>query len=113
MTEDSHDRIYRKDYAPSAFLVDAVDLSFELDPAETVVRAKMQLRRNPDLPDGQAPLRLHGEELELRAVRLDGSALDAARQGLGYIVLNCFLRKSAATKNCHRKNRELPNITLR
>ena len=79
MTEDSQDRIYRKDYTPSAFLVDAVDLSFELDPAETVVRVKMQLRRNPDLPASNAPLRLQGDELELRAVRLDGSALDAAR----------------------------------
>ena len=79
MTEDSQDRIYRKDYTPSAFLVDAVDLSFELDPAETVVRAKMQLRRNPDLPASNAPLVLQGDELELRAVRLDGSALDAAR----------------------------------
>ncbi len=79
MTEDTHERIYRKDYRPSDFLVDAVDLCFELDPAETVVRAKMQLRRNPDLPKSNAPLRLHGEELELRSLRLDGAALDPAR----------------------------------
>ena len=29
------ERIYRKDYSPSDFLVDTIDLVFELDPAET------------------------------------------------------------------------------
>ena len=79
MTEDTHERIYRRDYRPSEFLIDAVDLSFELDPAETLVRAKMQLRRNPDVQTSRGPLRLHGDELELRSVRLDGSPLDSAR----------------------------------
>jgi aminopeptidase N len=79
MTEDTHERTYRKDYRPSDFLVDAIDLCFELDPAESVVRAKMQLRRNPGLPKSNAPLRLHGDELELRSVRLDGAALDSTR----------------------------------
>ena len=78
MTEGRHERIYRKDYQPSDFLVDAIDLSFELSPAETLVKAKMQFRRNPDLPAGSGPLVLHGDELELRSVRLDGSLLDSA-----------------------------------
>jgi aminopeptidase N len=72
-----HERIYRKDYKPSEFLVDTIDLCFELDPSETVVRAKTQLRRNPALPQSNGPLVLFGDELELRAVRLDGSNLDA------------------------------------
>jgi aminopeptidase N len=79
MTDDTHERIYRKDYRPSDFLVDAIDLCFDLDPAETVVRAKIQLRRNPDLPRRNGPLVLHGDDLELRSVRLDGSALDSNR----------------------------------
>jgi len=74
-----HERIYRKDYEPSGFLVDAVDLCFELDPARTLVRAKLTLRRNPALSRAKAPLVLSGEELELRAVRLDGAALDSSR----------------------------------
>ena len=79
MTEDTHERIYRKDYEPSAFLTDTIDLSFELDPAETVVRAKMQLRRNPDAPRSHGPLVLQGEELVLRAVRLDGAVLESTQ----------------------------------
>jgi aminopeptidase N len=78
MTEDRHERIYRKDYKPSDFLVDAIDLSFDLTPAETLVKAKMRFRRNPDLPAGHGPLVLHGDELALRSVRLDGSRLDSA-----------------------------------
>ena len=79
MTEDAHQRIYRKDYRPSDFLVDDIDLCFALDPADTVVKAKMQLRRNPELSKRAAPLRLQGDELELRALRLDGKSLDPAR----------------------------------
>ncbi|MDH4283643.1 MAG: aminopeptidase N, partial [Myxococcales bacterium] len=78
MGEGTHERIYRKDYEPSDFLVDTIDLSFALDPAETVVRAKMNLRRNPGRPAGHPPLVLAGDGLELRSVRLDGVRLDAA-----------------------------------
>ena len=74
-----HERIYRTDYRPSDFLVDAIDLRFELGPAETLVKAKMHLRRNPDSAKGDGSLALHGEELELRSVCLDGSPLGPAR----------------------------------
>ncbi|MBT8467121.1 MAG: aminopeptidase N, partial [Deltaproteobacteria bacterium] len=73
------ERIYRKDYQPSEFLVDTVDLVFELDPAETIVQAKMQLRRNPDAPAGSGHLLLHGDGLELRSVKLDSVLLDGKR----------------------------------
>ncbi len=71
-------RVYRKDYQPSAFVADHVSLRFDLDPTETVVHATMQLRRNPAV-DGGAPLVLQGDELTLRAVRLDGQPLPPSR----------------------------------
>ena len=58
--------VHRGDYAPPAFWIDTVDLSFDLDPAKTRVLNKMTLRRNPDVP-AQA-LRLDGEELNLARV---------------------------------------------
>ncbi len=73
------ERIYRKDYQPSEFLVDTIDLVFELDPTETIVKAKMQLRRNPAVPAGTGELLLHGDGLELRALWLDGARLDGSR----------------------------------
>jgi aminopeptidase N len=73
------------DYRPPDFLVETVDLEFDLDPADTIVVSKLQLRRNPDaaspnaLPGASpgAPLRLDGDELELVTLALDGRPLVA------------------------------------
>jgi aminopeptidase N len=73
------ERIYRKDYQPSEFLVETIDLVFELDPAETIVQAKMQLRRNPEVPAGTGQVLLHGDGLELRGLSLDGATLEGRR----------------------------------
>ncbi|WP_456237177.1 hypothetical protein [Acidiphilium iwatense] len=70
------------DYRPPAFLVDTVDLIFDLDPEATSVRATMSIRRNPAHGDAAAPLVLDGEDLTLNAVMLDGAALDAEAYGL-------------------------------
>ena len=40
--------IRRADYAPPAFWIDSVNLTFDLDPAKTRVLNRMTLRRNPD-----------------------------------------------------------------
>ena len=49
----------REDYQAPAFLIDSVDLVFDLEPAKTRVLNTMQIRRNPDLA-AQA-LKLDGE----------------------------------------------------
>ena len=79
MASDTHERIYRKDYTPPAFSIDRVDLTFELDPGETIVRARSTMKRLTDA----ANLVLHGDELSLRAIRLDGEPLDSARYEAG------------------------------
>ena len=73
------ERIYRKDYQASEFLVDTIDLVFGLDPSETIVQAKLQIRRNPDAPAGSGHLLLHGDGLELRSVQLNSVLLDRNR----------------------------------
>ena len=72
----------RADYLPPAFLIDTVDLHFALDPAATVIRSRLSLRRNPAAADPAEPLHLDGEALELVAIRLDGEALGANRYSL-------------------------------
>jgi aminopeptidase N len=62
------------DYAPPPFLVDTVDLSFDLDEAATKVVSRLSLRRNPAAPAG-APLHLDGEGMTLVRVTRDGSDL--------------------------------------
>ena len=49
------------DYRPPAFLVENVELSFDLDAAATRVRSRMTVRRNAASTDPGAPLSLDGE----------------------------------------------------
>ena len=51
----------RSGYRPPAFLIDTVDLRFELDPGATLVKSRLTLRRNPAHGDPNAPLHLVGE----------------------------------------------------
>jgi len=65
--------IRREDYAAPAFWIRSVDLSFDLDPARTLVTSRMQIERN-DAVAGE-PLKLHGEELELLRVQANGESV--------------------------------------
>jgi aminopeptidase N len=62
------------DYTPPAFLVDTVDLHFDLDEAATRVVSRLALRRNPAAAAG-APLRFNGVGLTLLRLMRDGAAL--------------------------------------
>jgi aminopeptidase N len=65
--------IRRQDYRPPAFLVDAVDLTVELDPERTRVTTSFAFRRNPaDGADPAAPLVLDGELQQELFVTVDG-----------------------------------------
>jgi aminopeptidase N len=68
-----------KDYRPPAFLIDTVDLTFDLGETETRVKSRLALRRNLEAGDPAAPLVLDGDALELVSVALDGERLGANR----------------------------------
>jgi aminopeptidase N len=70
MREGQSQMIHRADYQAPAFWIEAVELSFDLDPAKTRVLNRMRVRRNPDLPS--QPLRLDGEDLNLARVMVNG-----------------------------------------
>src|SRR5690606_1798956 len=85
MRTDTPQTIYRKDYTPPSYLVDTVELGFDLDPARTVVANRLTLRRNP-AASGRA-IELHGEDIELVALRLNGKTLT----GADYLLANNLL----------------------
>jgi len=64
--------IYRQDYVPPAYWIDAVDLTLDLDAAKTRVLNTMRMRRNTQV--AAQPLHLQGEELDLSRVLVNGSA---------------------------------------
>jgi aminopeptidase N len=65
--------IYLRDYTPPAYLVDAVHLTFHLDPEKTRVVSKIAFRPNPDA--ASRTFFLHGENLRLIGARIDGAAI--------------------------------------
>ena len=69
------------DYRPPAFLIDTVDLAFELGAEDTRVKSRLGIRRNPAAEPGAA-LHLDGEALELVSLALDGEPLGANRYQL-------------------------------
>lgn len=71
--------VKREDYTAPAYLIDTVDLTFDLDPAKTRVLNRMRLRRNPAVP-AQA-LRLDGEDLNLARVLVNGAGTSFKMDG--------------------------------
>ncbi|MEE4376845.1 MAG: aminopeptidase N [Candidatus Competibacteraceae bacterium] len=76
MNNDSPRAIHLKDYTPPPFLIDTVDLRFELGEDATLVHSRMAFRRNPEWAEQDStPLVLAGQQLELIEIRLDGRTL--------------------------------------
>ncbi len=59
------------DYRPPDFVIDAVELAFDLGEQETRVSARLSVRRNG--MDKSAPLHLDGDGLTLLSLKLDGA----------------------------------------
>ncbi|ABR89054.1 Aminopeptidase N [Janthinobacterium sp. Marseille] len=73
MRTDTSPAIYRKDYTPPSYWVRTVEMGFDLDPSATRVATRMTLARNP--ASAEQAVVLHGEELELVQIRLNGKNL--------------------------------------
>jgi aminopeptidase N len=74
MPDSAPHEIRLADYTPPPFLIDTVDLRFDLDEVATTVLSRLALRRNPAAPAGSA-LHLDGEALTLVSLTRDGVAL--------------------------------------
>ncbi|WP_426166598.1 aminopeptidase N [Sandarakinorhabdus sp. DWP1-3-1] len=66
------------DYAPPDWLVPQVALAFTLDPDRTIVRSRLDVRRNGD---HARPLVLDGQGLETVAISIDGVPVNTAPTG--------------------------------
>ena len=69
--------IYLDDYQVPEFLIDNTDLDFKLESTSTLVSAELTIRRNPASVERQSALVLHGQDLHLEQVCLDGVELNA------------------------------------
>ncbi|WP_445371921.1 aminopeptidase N [Methylomonas sp. HW2-6] len=83
MRDASPQTVYLKDYTPPEYLIDQVELDFDLDDQRTKVRAKMSVRRNPQSLADSVALKLWGEELQLLSIAVDGRPLNASEYLVG------------------------------
>ncbi len=75
MTSQEPMPILLSDYRPPGWLIDSVRLEFDLRPDTTRVKARLACRRNPAADDDQAPLILDGDELSLKALKVNGGEI--------------------------------------
>ena len=85
MREGTATLIRREDYAAPPFWIRKVDLTFDLDPARTMVVNRMQIERNADVPAG--PLRLNGEDITLTRCLADGQSVSFRHED-GFLVID-------------------------
>ncbi|WP_235041978.1 aminopeptidase N [Vreelandella profundi] len=69
--------VFLSDYQPPAYRVTHAELTFDLDPAATRVKARLSIERHADA-DADAPLLLNGEHLKLISLAIDETALEAS-----------------------------------
>ncbi len=78
MRTDTGQIVYLADYRPTDFVLERVDLTFDLHPTETRVEARLIFHRREGT-DPNAPLVLDGNELALSGLLLDQAELPAER----------------------------------
>jgi aminopeptidase N len=70
--------IYLKDYRPPDYFIDETRLDFDLHEDHALVDSRLRLRKNPGAGEVTA-LELHGENLELLQLEIDGDPVDPSR----------------------------------
>ena len=116
-TGEAHE-VRLDDYEPPPFLVDSVDLDFDLAGEECVVTSSLAVRRAHATPDG-TPLVLDGTDLELVDAALNGRTLSANEYGFdaGRLVIPASLieaeGRDAEGNDARGNNRPVFNLTVR
>lgn len=88
MRTDTPLTIHRKDYTAPHYLVETVEIGFDLDPALTRVATRSVLRRNPAAAGAHAnDIVLLGDGLALVQVRLNGKTLAPSQYRLADDIL--------------------------
>ncbi|MBT9598414.1 MAG: aminopeptidase N [Vitreoscilla sp.] len=85
MREGAAPLVRREDYLAPAYWIRTADLTLDLDAAKTIVASKLAIERNLDQP--MQPLRLHGEDLNLLRVLVDGQSVSFRHED-GMLVID-------------------------
>ncbi len=86
MREASTTLVRREAYTAPAFFIRSAELTFDLEPAKTIVASRLRIERNTAQPP--QPLRLHGEGLTLLRVQADGQSVSFRHEGGDLVIDN-------------------------
>jgi aminopeptidase N len=85
MREGTAPIVHRDGYTAPAYTIRQAELTFDLDAAKTIVASKLAIERDTTQPT--QPLRLHGEDLNLLRVLIDGQSVSFRHED-GLLVLD-------------------------
>ncbi|MCS5591647.1 MAG: aminopeptidase N [Gammaproteobacteria bacterium] len=80
--------IFRKNYTPSAYLIETTELSFNLTNEGTTVSSRIVFYHNPNLQNKTSELFLDGVSLELLCVSINGGAAEYELKENGLLLSN-------------------------
>src|SRR3990167_4784894 len=90
MVESNPQTIYLRDYRVPNYLVDTIDLEFDLYEEYTVVKSSLAMRANPASSESSHPLLLSGEGLLLESIALNGEKLTTRQFRIDQHTLTIF-----------------------
>ncbi|MDZ7781976.1 MAG: aminopeptidase N [Halioglobus sp.] len=103
--------VYLKDYCPPEFLITRTELHFELFEDHAIVNSRLHMVRDPAVaPD--VPLELHGQELELLALDLDGEGLGESDYSVSGETLRVHKVPDQFRLDCRTRIRPQDNTSL-
>ncbi|WP_026244629.1 aminopeptidase N [Dasania marina] len=112
MRDSQPKTIFLKDYQVPEFLIDHSDLHFTLAAEETTVRSRLSMRRNAESTVQDASLVLHGQDMRLQSVSVDGLALAPEAYKVDEETLTLFTVPDKFTLECVTEIKPQQNTSL-
>ncbi len=103
--------IFLEDYQAPAYFISRTELDFELHEDHALVAATLHIWRNPE-SEAPTDLVLHGQELQLLAIALDGEKLPEEAYSVGDGTLTVLSVPDQFTLQCTTKIKPQDNTSL-
>ena len=108
--------ILLSDYKPPDYTIDQVNLSFRLSPKTTIVKSRLKLRLKTKILSGpRPPLVLHGQNMKLLSLLMDGQELEKYQYKLSIDQLEIpekFIPSDIFELECHTEINPQDNTKL-
>lgn len=112
MSKAQPQTIYLKDYQVPDFIIEKVDLEFELGETSTLVKSHLEIHVNPLSTHPKKELILNGDALTLKSISMNGKVLDHKQYKVTDDTLTIFNVPSHFTLDIHTIIKPQENTAL-